>query len=183
MPLPIRKRNRLSGYDYSREGAYFITVCTKDKAPILGTIGATTPVGADAHIGPQASTPNGTDDYIGPQVFLSPIGKIVHHYLQTVPGLDRYIIMPNHVHFILCLSDENWQEDGPMRASAPTGTAVSSLVRSWKILTSKAAGRSLWQRSFYDRIIRDEREYLASAKYIEENPWGWYRDEYYINPL
>ena len=95
-----RKQLRLCGYDYTQAGAYFVTVCTKDRKHILGSI-----VGADDHIGPYTS--------------LSSIGKVVDQYTRTIPGIDRYVIMPDHVHMILLVSGTNITE-GPMWSSAPT---------------------------------------------------------------
>ena len=171
--MSIRKQNRLAGYDYSQPGAYFITVCTQDRTPVLGTI-----VGAD--------------DYIGPYINLTPIGNVVEKYTQTIPGIGEYIIMPNHVHMILHISATDPQDGpmwssapternfiGPMWSSAPTDASVENLVRTWKTLITKETGRSIWQRSYYDHIIRDEREYIEIAQYIINNPARWCEDRYY----
>ncbi len=96
--MPERKKNRLADYDYSQPGAYFITVCVKNHACILGS-----PVGADAHIGPHME--------------LSAIGNTVEKYTQSIPGVGPYVIMPNHVHMILHVSAKNPLE-GPMPTSA-----------------------------------------------------------------
>ena len=156
---PDRKRNRLAGYDYSQPGAYFATLCAENRKCIFSTI-----VGADAHI--------------GPQVVLTPTGKVVEKYIQSIPGIGAYVIMPNHVHMILHISATN-QLQGPMWASAPTRADVSSLIRSFKILVSKELGQSIWQRSYYDHIIRDEQDYLTKLQYIMENPARWAADDYF----
>ena len=88
--------------------------------------------------------------------------------------------MPNHVHMILRISANSCVQ-GPMWASAPTEASVPALVRSWKILISKELGQSIWQRSYYDHIIRDEHDYLTKAKYIADNPAKWQKDDYYID--
>lgn len=150
-----RKRLRLEEYDYATQGAYFITVCTKDKRCILGNV-----VGADA--------------FIGPHVALSHYGQIAEKYIRGIPGVTDYVIMPNHVHVIVVLEP---QAAGPMRASAPT---VSQLVKAFKGLSTKRAGESLWQRSFYDHIIRDEADRLRIATYIQNNPAKWTEDRYYV---
>ena len=150
-----RKRLRLEGYDYASCGAYFVTVCTKEKRSILAHI-----VGADAHI--------------GPHVALTRYGRIVEKYLCRIPGITEYVIMPNHVHMIVIIEPE---ESGPMRASAPT---ISQYIKSFKGLATKEAGISLWQRSFYDHVIRDETDYLRIASYIMENPAKWMEDPYYV---
>ena len=154
-----RKKNRLPGHDYSQPGAYFITICTKDHKCILSTI-----VGADA--------------YIGPRVALTPIGMVVEKYIKNIPGVGAYVIMPNHVHMILHISSNNILQ-GPMWASAPTNASVPALVRSWKTLVSKELGQSIWQRSYYDHVIRDEQDYLTKVQYIEENPAKWFHDDYF----
>ena len=75
MPFYDRKRNRLKGYDYSQNGAYFITVCVKDKKCLLGKV-----VGGDA--------------YIAPKVALSKYGKAAEKYICGIKGLHKYVIMP-----------------------------------------------------------------------------------------
>ena len=154
-----RKKNRLTDFNYSLPGAYFITVCTKEHKCVLSTI-----VGADAHI--------------GPCVELSPIGLVVEKYIKTIPGIGAYVIMPNHVHMILHISATNGMQ-GPMWASPPTQASVPSLVKSWKILVTKELGQSIWQRSYYDHIIRDEQDYATRVQYIAENPAKWAYDDYF----
>ena len=150
---------RLAGYDYSQPGAYFITVCTKDRKCLLSTI-----VGADDHIGPHTN--------------LTYTGKIVEKYTKTIPGIGLYVIMPNHVHMILHVSSKV-AGDGPMWSSAPTDTKVQNLVRSWKTLITKELGVSIWQRSYYDHVIRDEQDYRMIGEYIIGNPGKWAEDKYY----
>jgi len=157
--MQTRKNLRLENYDYTQAGAYFVTVCTNGKKNILGSV-----VGGDAHIAPHTR--------------LSPIGQVVEKYLLSIPGMDSYVIMPNHVHIILLVSSTDMLQ-GPMWASAPTGKRVGSLVRSWKTLVSKELGKSIWQRSYYDHIIRNEKDYIRIAQYIEDNPSRWREDTYY----
>ena len=152
--LQQRKKNRLPEFSYDTPGAYFVTICTKDRMPILGTI-----VGAGDHTGPYTQ--------------LSEIGKTVEAFTKTVPGIDRYVIMPDHVHMILLVSAEDDME-GPMWSSAPTKRNIQTTIRSWKTLISKALGTSIWQRSYYEHVIRCEQDYWEIVKYIEENPAKWY---------
>ena len=168
-----RKKNRLADFDYSQPGAYFITVCTKDHKCILSTI-----VGADAHISPNTPTPVGADAHIGLGIVLTSTGKVVEKYIKSIPGIGAYVIMPNHVHMMLHISAKNAVQ-GPMWASAPTEASIPSLVRSWKILVSKELGESIWQRSYYDHVIRDEEDYVTKVQYIEENPAKWFYDDYF----
>ena len=144
-----RKPHRLKEYDYSAEGAYFITICTKDRKYILSSV-----VGDDAHIVP------------------TPYGTIAEKYIRSIAGIEQYVIMPNHIHMIIRI------EGGPMWASAPT-SSVSQLVRSFKTLVTKEIGFSAFQRSFYDHIIRDEADYLKICNYIQTNPAKWVEDRFY----
>ena len=148
--FPTRKQIRITDYDYSTPGAYFITVCTANRENLFWH-----GVGADI-IRPQ-------------NVPLSAIGKlaeqgiiqIAEHYKNVV--IDKYCIMPDHIHLILRIeSDIN----GRM-ISAPT---VSTMVGSMKRWVSRQAGKPIWQRSFYDHGIRNQQDYNEIWKYIENNP-------------
>ena len=94
--------------------------------------------------------------------------------VAACPGIDAYVIMPNHVHMIVRIEPE----DGAMWASTPT-QSISDRIRSLKTLVSKKIGVSIWQRSFYDHVIRSEKDYLSIRQYIDDNPAGWAEDEYY----
>ena len=157
--MPARKNLRLPSFDYGQPGAYFITVCTDKRRNLLSSV-----VGGDA--------------YIAPCTKLTPIGQVVEKYLLSVPGLGAYVIMPNHVHMILHSSASRILEE-PMWASAPTNNHVPSVVRSWKTLVTKELGYSIWQRSYYDHIIRNEEDYNTILRYIQENPAKWCDDRYY----
>ncbi len=150
--LKSRKRLRLIGYDYSKDGAYFITICTKDRRCILSNI-------------------VGTDDYIGPKVQLTEIGRLVQKYILQINGIDSFVIMPNHIHLIII------KQSGAMWSSHPTN--VSSDIRTFKTLVTKDIGESIWQSKFYDHIIRDEYDYMVHLQYIDENPAKWIEDKYY----
>ena len=162
--LPVRKPNRLKGYDYSNARCYFITFCVKDGHELLGEI-----VGDDAHIVP-------------PKVIYSEYGEITDRFIKNIDTahtnvfVDKYVIMPNHVHIILVLKDGC----GTMWASSPTKTTISNVVRSLKTLIAKKCGFSFWQRSFHDHIIRNEAEYQRIWKYIDQNPANWENDRYHI---
>ena len=69
--------------------------------------------------------------------------------------------------------------DGPMWASAPTDAKIPTLVKTWKTLITKELGEGIWQRSYYDHIIRNEQEYVKIAEYIMGNPGKWSEDRYY----
>ncbi|MBQ4108709.1 MAG: transposase [Clostridia bacterium] len=154
---PKRKHNRLGEFHYGSGYSYFITVCTKDRARIL----------SDITVG---------EDIILPQtkVNLTNYGQIVENALLSIPNyyegasIDEYVIMPNHIHFILTI-----RNNGRM-ISSPT---MSTIVGQFKRASSKSAGFSLWQRSFYDHVIRNRQDYEETRKYIFENPQNWEKDE------
>jgi len=158
MELPKRKPTRLKGYDYSTPGAYFITICTKDRKELLSKI-----VGDDAHIVPK----NNLSDY----------GLICDKYINNINGkyenvtVDKYVIMPNHIHLIMFLS-------GTMKASSPTSN-IETIVRSFKTMVTKEKGCSIWQRSYHDHIIRGEKDYQKIWEYIDTNPLKWELDCFY----
>ncbi len=144
MEKPVRKQNRLKHFDYSQSGAYFITVCTQDRKQILSKI-----VGDDAHIVPL------------------PYGQITEKYIQNVPEIEKYIIMPDHIHMIIRL------DSGSMWASTPTKNRVAGIIRSIKTLTTKEIGKPIFQRSYYDHVIRNQQDYDEIYTYIENNPKSW----------
>ena len=157
MDLRKRKPNRLRGYDYSREGTYFITLCVKERYALLGTV----VVGGDAHI--------------APHVQLSAVGKVTEKYIRRIPGIDRYVIMSNHVHLTIILPPP---EGGTMWASSPT-YSIPQFIKSFKTLVTKELGYSLFQRSYHDRIVRSAEEYHAICAYMNNNPAKWEEDCFY----
>lgn len=148
--LKTRKRIRLENYDYSTPGMYFITVCTKNRQNILWN--------------------NVRTDIISPDNLpLSSIGITVEHGILQINNhydnveVNKYCIMPDHIHLIIFIYPN---ESGRM-VSAPT---ISTIVGSMKRWTSKQTGKPIWQKSFIDRIIRNEKGYQAVWEYIENNP-------------
>ena len=138
--LPKRKDIRIKEYDYSAPGAYFVTICTEKRQPLLCDI-----VGDDAHIVPKK------------------YGLVVEKYIRNVPEIEKYVLMPDHIHLIIRI------ENGRMWASAPT-KPISSIVRSIKTLTTKEIGVPIFQRSYHDHIIRNQQDYDEIWGYIDNNP-------------
>lgn len=151
MNFPTRKKNRMDGYDYSLCGAYFVTICTKDKAHILWD-----------NVGADIIRPN-------ENIELSECGKIIDSAINEIPlhypyvFVDKYVIMPDHIHMIICIRDRT---DG-RTMHAPT---LSGIIAQMKAAVTKKLGFSLWQKSFHDHIIRNEQDYKEISRYIEENP-------------
>ena len=160
MDLPKRKPTRLKGFDYSTQGAYFITICTHDRKELLGKIIV------------------GDDDFIVPKNSLSKIGLVCDKYINNINiiyenvSVDKYVIMPNHIHMIIFLH-------GTMRASSPTKN-IETIIRSFKTMVTKEIGYSVWQKSYHDHIIRCEDDYQKIWEYIENNPLKWAMDKYYV---
>ena len=158
--LPIRKNPRLKNYDYSQNGCYFVTVCVKDKKPILGKI-----VGGDAQIDPK-------------KIQLSKYGEIVAKYIQRINevydniSVEKYIVMPNHIHLLIFI--DRWC-GGAMWASPPT-KALGTVIRSLKTMVTKEIGVFIWQRSYYDEIIKNESHFQGVWQYIEYNALKEYNE-------
>ena len=156
MAFPQRKNPRLARYDYSQNGVYFVTACTKDRANLLSAVGR--------------------DDLGAPYVELSSIGKITEKYTDSISthyqnvSVEKYVIMPNHVHMIIALND------GAPGSSRPT---ISQIISAWKRYINQESKRSLWQSSFYDEIIRNDDHFLNVWQYIDSNPAAWTEDEYF----
>ena len=195
----MRKLLRLKDYDYAQCGYYFVTICSKEHRPIFGVIttdveslhaentappcfveenGALVPLRLDG-----SAAPVGVDAYIDPHIRLSKYGRIVKEYIHTIPGIRVYVIMPNHVHLLVRIANGT---DGSMWASTPTGKisqptiqTLGTRIRSFKTLTMKAAGIPLWQRNYYDHVVRSEAEAVRVVRYVAANPARWADDEYY----
>lgn len=159
--LPERKPLRLKEWDYSGAGYYFVTVCTKDKRCLLSNVGRGFP---DA-----------------PEVELTEYGKLVKESLAFLDShsenvkVDKYIIMPNHIHLILQVGGS-----GASGKPRPTEASIPKFMSSLKRFTNRKAGQDLWQTSYYDHIIRDDSDYHRIWQYIDTNPAKWREDEYYI---
>jgi len=136
---PKRKSIRISTLDYSAPGAYFVTICTKDRENLFWL-----PVGADI---------------IRPQTLpLSPHGKLVRQAILQIPfhydhvSVDKYCIMPDHIHLILRIE----AAPGGRMVSAPTISVILGSMKRW---VSKQAGRPIWQKSFFEHSIRTQQDY------------------------
>ena len=159
--LPKRKHIRIENYDYSTPGAYFITVCIHNRKPILWNVGAATcRPNFDRTLSVGAATCRPNLSKIG-SVVETAILQISEHYPMV--SIDKYCVMPDHIHMILSI---NTDEDG-RQIAAPTVSTVVGHMKRW---VSMQIGQSIWQKSFIDRVIRNEQGYRAVWEYIENNP-------------
>ncbi len=161
MDLPKRKRNRLENYDYSQNGAYFITICVQNRQQILSNIIV------------------GTGVLDCPQIQLSNYGKIADKYINQLNNfydnisVDKYVIMPDHIHLILSVKDG--QSGTPVPTDKPIkidnrNSSVSKFISTFKRFCNKEYQKNIWQPRYYDHIIRNQEDYNEVCEYIENNP-------------
>ena len=154
--LPQRKNIRLKEYDYTQEAYYFITVCIKDRVNILGKI-------IKDCRGEHCSSA---------KMELSHEGETVKKYLELIHEkydniiIDEYVIMPNHIHIILAIAEQK-------------SISVSKIIQQYKGIVTKELGYSIWQKLFYEHVIRDEKEYYLVKEYIKNNVINWEEDKYF----
>ncbi|MFN9353748.1 MAG: transposase [Chitinophagales bacterium] len=188
---------RLAGYDYGQNGAYFITICTKNRIHYFGEI-------------------------VDRKMILNVIGNLAHEYWQEIPNhfsyieLANFVVMPNHIHGILIIYkntdngyDRTLQVDIPsvetlqgfsvetlqcnvstdtvknqkMAEISPKSGTISSIIRSYKSIVTKHARyikpEFEWQSRFHDHIIRNEPSFNNIQNYIENNPANWKQDNFF----
>ncbi len=162
-----RKSIRLKGYDYSNAGAYFVTVCAWNKICLFG-------------------------DIASGEIQLNSFGKIIQicweeinmHFPHIIT--DEYIIMPNHIHGILVIQDETVGANNYsplLHGGKPRGTSktIGSAIRGFKIGVTKLVKsnmtlENIWQRNYYEHVIRDDEELNVVREYILNNPKRWEMD-------
>ncbi len=163
MDLPKRKPTRLKEYDYSSPGAYFITICTKDRKQLLSHI-----------VVGQGLAPA--------ENCLTVCGAIAKEQIELLKNryqgvkIDKYVIMPNHIHMLISISC-------PTAGASPCPT-ISDIICSFKSLTTrmckeKGLKEVLFQSSFHDHIIRGEKDYQKIWEYIDTNVLRWEKDCFY----
>lgn len=170
MEGPSRKQNRLQNWDYSSPAAYFVTMCTQNRALLLSEIlvGAGLP-------GPRLTKYGWITDDV--------IQRISEKYPMV--QREKYVIMPNHIHFIFRIE---WELCGPgdCRESIHDAPTISTVMAWFKYQATKEinaldgiSGRRVFQRSFHDHIIRNRAEYEKIWQYIDQNPLTWEQDCFY----
>ena len=219
--IPQRKSTRLKYFDYSTIGAYFITICTRDRMKILSEITRENPTSTNEtndqqHVGEKThsvevgahllaggvfappakrpiecsptalnshqDTPCAVGEVLAPPATkLSKIGELVEEQMSDLEEryknilIDEYVIMPDHIHMILLIKNTG---------GASTSPTMNDVIRTYKSLTSRICKQrfgieKLFQRSFYDHVIRNQKDYETRKKYILENPIKWYYYQVY----
>lgn len=160
--FPKRKPTHMKSFDYSENHRYFITICSEGKRKIF----------SDISVG---------EGLAPPVIQLSAIGKIIEEQLLTLSTrypqieIENHVIMPNHLHMILRL--ENTGGASPSPTTHDIICTLKSLVtRSCRQFDYRG---NIWQRSYYEHIIRNDDDYKNTWIYIDNNPARWSEDEYY----
>ena len=176
-----RRSIRLHGFDYSQPGAYFITICTRGREPLFGAV-------------------------VDGVMVMNDAGMMVEKYWCELPNkfsgiyVGEYVVMPNHFHGIVHIvgallaappisappiSASCIQDAGLDRGAASSAPTLGTIMRRFKSMSAIAVNRSmnregqpLWQRNYYEHIIRHEQAYEAIADYIHHNPQRWQDDVY-----
>ena len=193
---PKRQRRfiRLQGYDYTRQGAYFVTICTRNRACLLG-------------------------DIVEGRMRLSKAGRLAQVAWEDLPyhyphvQIDVWVIMPNHMHGIVILTEAQATDDdmrvgtdpkinvgtktdtgtktdvgaglkpAPTAPAAPTRHGLSEIVRAFKTFSARrinalhnTVGTPFWQRNYYEHVIRNESALDRIRQYIVDNPARWRED-------
>lgn len=188
-----RRSIRLRGYDYSQNGAYFITICVQDRKPLFGQI-------------------------VNGEMQLNPFGVIARdEWLKTSEmrkniEMDEFVIMPNHIHGIIVIDDFDSARTGTLQRAPtsaaraptentpateqfgkPTSNTIPTIIRGYKGAVTKQintlqinAGvynmpERIWQKNYYEHVIRNEASLNKIREYIMSNPRNWIEDDYYLD--
>lgn len=167
-----RRSIRLKGFDYSQNGAYFITLCTQGRKCMFGEIK-------------------------GGEMNLNDAGEMAQQCWHEIPKhyppvvLDEFIVMPNHIHGILMIENHDnvgANDYSPVSPQRPNGTSktIGAIIRRFKIGVTKWCHTNtntpvVWQRNYYEHIIRDDDDLNHIREYIINNPIDWNNDDLFTN--
>jgi REP element-mobilizing transposase RayT len=166
-PYHNRKSNRLPDYDYSKSGAYFITICVAFNKCLLGNI-------------------------VEGRMVLNEFCKIAQDYLNGIPEkytqakIHEHVVMPNHIHAIIVIKNVMAIHESPLPIDQRRKMLMSKIIGWYKMNTAKhiniamqTQGQSFWQRNYHDHIIRNQTSYQTIADYIKSNPVNWKKDRFF----
>ena len=162
-----RRSIRLPRFDYTQQGAYFVTVCTRNRSCLFGEI-------------------------VNGEMRLNDIGRVAHRMWEEIPthfpqvGIDAWVVMPNHIHGVIVIAGppvEATHASPLQRPAGPPKRSIGAIVGSYKSAVSKrinamrgTPGAPVWQRNYYDHIIRNEAALNRIRQYIADNPARWAED-------
>ncbi|WKZ67246.1 MAG: hypothetical protein QY325_04810 [Flavobacteriales bacterium] len=185
--LPQRRTIRWRGYDYANVGAYYLTICTQDRLHLFGRI---------------------VDGVMHPSPIGEWAQRCWNGIPDHMPHVDvgEFVVMPNHVHGIVVIRERlvvpvGGDHDRPERPPAPPTPPTNSIARTMPVVPVGSLGRivrayksavtrmayrdglvphgtPIWQRNYWDRVIRDDGEYGRIARYIQDNPKNWKGDRF-----
>jgi len=160
---------RIKEYDYTKPGAYFITICTYNRVPIFGNI-------------------------IHTVMVLNEFGKLVQQeWTRTAEirnriGLDDFMVMPNHFHGIIITKGTMHRAPTVEQFGKPVSNSIPTIIRGFKSAVTARINAirhsprlPVWQRNYYEHIIRDDIDLNTIRQYIRTNPENWEKDEEYTN--
>jgi len=165
-----RRSIRLKDYDYSQEGAYFVTICTQGKACILGKV-------------------------VNGEMRVNGYGNVVNKCWNEIPihfsnvEIDESVVMPNHIHGIVTIVNNcRGEVTSPTQKGAATAPlqkhTLGQIIAYFKYQTVKSInqthktpGNRIWQRNYYEHVIRNEADLNEIRQYILDNPVQWDKDE------
>ncbi len=167
-----RRSIRLPNYDYTHPGEYFVTICTHQRQCLFGDI------------------THGT-------LQLTPAGEQVKALWLRLPlhffnlQLDEFVVMPNHIHGILQLADQPTSQNPTTQIQEPVGTqsgSIGAIIQNFKSVSSRRlrrygdlAGKPIWQRNYYEHIVRNPEDLARIQTYIQTNPLSWQDDQLHPN--
>lgn len=164
-----RRSIRLKGYDYSQAGAYFVTICARDREYLFGEI-------------------------VDGEMRLNGFGEMVREEWEKTADLREYVelgewvVMPNHFHGIVIICRGTARRTPTVEQfGKPTVGTIPTIVRSFKSAVTKrinekraTPGAPVWQRNYWEHIIRDEKSHSKISEYIANNPAQWAMDKMYL---
>lgn len=182
-----RRSIRLPEYDYSQPGSYFVTICTYEKECLLGSVAEGVVTLSDMGC-------------IVEKCWLD----LPKHFLNV--EIDAHVVMPNHLHGIINIlgsecrgqafanqiynkasivhANASPQSDGNLRRRGTLENSLASIVQNFKAITSRRVNKilpcTLWQRGYYEHVIRNDKALEEIRAYIASNPWNWHTDEYNV---
>jgi len=164
---PHRRKVRLSEFDYSQPGANFVTIVTQERKKLFGEV-------------------------VDGEMILNEVGSMVKEVWEVIPDhspnvdLGVFVVMPNHVHGIINITEMEATRASPLPrvSKGPIPGSIGAIIGSFKSATSKRIRgldnnhrKRLWQRNYYEHVIRNERDHQAIYDYILANPINWEKDE------
>lgn len=161
---PDRRSIRLKGHDYSQPGYYFITICTQNRRCQFGRM-------------------------VNAAFVMNDVGQVVQQCWNDIPlhfphmKLDVFVVMPNHIHGILLIVHRPADSMGTEQFGKPVPGSISTIIRSFKSAVTRhinnlrqTPGARLWQRNYWEHIVRNENELNRIREYIVRNPQNWEMD-------